>query len=205
MLSLPKSTEIKRQLPKNTIYAKFNMNTKAREKFDRDISKIFIINEVSTSTTTIAKGDKIESFFVLLVSLKQKEFDEKNLILISKLIPQNIVFFLECNDMYKLAIYRIKLMQTDWKPCELHKINLVGLNFDTVWENLIKTVEDGVWSEELSLDENIMLHERQAKLQNEIERLEKLARAEIQPKKKFELVLEIKKIEEQLKNENAYC
>lgn len=40
----------------------------------------------------------------------------------------------------------------------------------------------------LTLDENIALHEKQAKLEKEIAKLEKLARAEKQPKKKFELV-----------------
>ena len=51
-----------------------------------------------------------------------------------------------------------------------------------------------MWNEELSVDENIELHEKQAKLQREIARLEKQARAEKQPKKKFELVQKIKKL-----------
>ena len=37
----------------------------------------------------------------------------------------------------------------------------------------------------LTLDENIVLHEKQAKLEKEIAKLEKQARAEKQPKKKF--------------------
>ena len=45
-----------------------------------------------------------------------------------------------------------------------------------------------------SLDENLALHEKQAKLKKEIEKLEKQARAEKQPKKKFELVQRIKKM-----------
>lgn len=48
-------------------------------------------------------------------------------------------------------------------------------------------MEFGVWNEELSLDENLALHEQQEKLQKQIIKLEKQARAEKQPKKKFEL------------------
>lgn len=44
----------------------------------------------------------------------------------------------------------------------------------------------------LTLDENIVLHEKQAKLEKEIAKLEKQARAEKQPKKKFELVQRIR-------------
>ena len=47
-----------------------------------------------------------------------------------------------------------------------------------------------------SLDEQIALDEKRAKIQKEIDRLEKLARAEKQPKKKFELVQEIRKLKE---------
>ena len=45
-----------------------------------------------------------------------------------------------------------------------------------------------------SLEEQIIADEQKAKLQKEIARLEKQARAEKQPKKKFELVQEIQKL-----------
>ena len=42
MLGLPKSTEMSKQLPKKAVYAKFQMNTAAKEKIDADISRITI-------------------------------------------------------------------------------------------------------------------------------------------------------------------
>ena len=47
-----------------------------------------------------------------------------------------------------------------------------------------------------SLEEQIIADEQRAKLQKEIARLEKQARAEKQPKKKFELVQKIKMLKE---------
>lgn len=91
-------------------------------------------------------------------------------------------------------------MQTDWMPIEEQRIELQGLNLDKVWENLIRSLECGVWNEELSLDENIALHEKQAKLEKEIVKLEKQARAEKQPKKKFELVRKAKEIKLRLED-----
>lgn len=44
----------------------------------------------------------------------------------------------------------------------------------------------------LTLDENIALHEKQVKLEKKITKLEEQARAEKQPKKKFELVQKVK-------------
>lgn len=198
MLGLPKSTEMSKQLPKKAIYAKFQMNTAAREKIDADISRITIVNEITPNKVNIPAGDEVKSFFVLLVTLKRKEFDEKTIATLSKLIPQNILFVLECGNESKLAIYHTKLMQTDWMPTEEQKVELNGLNLDKVWENLIRSLEYGVWNEELSLDENIALHEKQAKLEKEIAKIEKQAWAEKQPKKKFELVQEIKKYNAEL-------
>ena len=70
MLGLPKATELNKQLPKNAIYAKFQMNTAERAKIDADISRITIVNEVSPAKINIADGEQVKSFFVLLVALK---------------------------------------------------------------------------------------------------------------------------------------
>ena len=198
MLGLPKSTEMNKQLPKKAIYAKFQMNTAAKDKVDADISRIVIVNEISPSRINIPAGEEVGSFFVLLVALKKKNFDEKTIAALSKLIPQNILFVLEFEGQSKLAVYRTKLMQTDWKPTESCTLELRGLTLDKVWENIIRSLELGVWNEELSLDENLALHERQAKLEKEIAKLEKQARAEKQPKKKFELVQRVRALQKQL-------
>lgn len=200
MLGLPKATEMSKQLPKKAIYAKFQMNTAAKEKIDADISRITIVNEIAPNKVNIPAGDEVKNFFVLLVSLKRKEFDEKTIATLSKLIPQNILFILEYGNESKLAIYHTKIMQTDWKPTEEQRIELQGLNLDKVWENLVRSLECGVWNEELSLDENIALHEKRAKLEKEIAKLEKQARAEKQPKKKFELVQKANKLKKEVEN-----
>lgn len=198
MLGLPKSTEMNKQLPKKAIYAKFQMNTASKDKIDADISRIVIVNEISPSRINIPAGEEVGSFFVLLVALKKKNFDEKTIAALSKLIPQNILFVLEFEGQSKLAVYRTKLLQTDWKPTESCTLELRGLTLDKVWENAIRSLELGVWNEELSLDENLALHERREKLEKEIAKLEKQARAEKQPKKKFELVQRVRALQKQL-------
>jgi hypothetical protein len=96
MLGLPKTTEVSKLLPKKAIYEKFNMNTAAKEMFDSNIKKITIVNEISTATTTIIKGENVAAFYVVHVSLKQKDFDDKVIVMLSKLINQNMLFLLEC-------------------------------------------------------------------------------------------------------------
>ena len=69
MLGLPKATELNKQLPKKAIYAKFQMNTAAKDRFDADISRINIVGEISPNTVGIAAGENVATIFVLLVTV----------------------------------------------------------------------------------------------------------------------------------------
>ena len=198
MLGLPKTTEMSKQLPKKAIYTKFQMNTAAKEKIDADISRITIVNEIAPNKVNIPAGEDVKSFFVLLVSLKKKEYDEKTIATLSKLIPQNILFVLEYENESRLAIYHTKVMQTVWMPTEKQKVDLKGLNLDTVWENIVIAVGRVNIEKGNTLDEQIEINDKKQKLEKEIARLEKQARAEKQPKKKFELVQRIKVLTNQL-------
>ena len=195
MLGLPKATEVNKLLPKKAIYAKFQMNTAAKDKVDEDISRITIVNELSPARVNLAEGENVKSFFVMNVSLKKKNFSESTIAMVSKLIPQNILMVLEHEEEAKLAVYHTKLIQTEWMPKSELSVELKGFDLDAVWENIIIQVGGIRMEQRHSLDEQIALDEKRAKIQKEIERLEKLARAEKQPKKKFELVQEIKLLE----------
>lgn len=194
MLGLPKATEVNKLLPKKAIYAKFQMNTAAKDKVDEDISRITIVNELSPAWVNLAEGENVKSFFVMNVSLKKKDFSESTVAMVSKLIPQNILMVLEHEEVARLAVYHTKLIQTEWMPKSELSVELKGFDLDAVWENIIIQVGGIRMEQGHSLDEQIALDEKRAKIQKEIDRLEKLARAEKQPKKKFELVQEIRKL-----------
>jgi len=199
LLGLPKSTELSKQLPKKAIYEKFNMNTAAKEKFDADISRINIVAEISPNTVSIAKGETVSAIYVLQVILKQKEFASKTISQISKLIEQNMLLVLDYDGERKLAIHHTKLIQSNWKPSDDCFISLTGLNLDTVWENLVTQVGGIAIEQGHSLDEQIAADEQKEKAEREIARLERMARNEKQPKKKFELVTQINKLKAELK------
>ena len=194
MLGLPKSTEMNKMLPKKAIYAKFQMNNTTKEKVDADISRITIVNEISAARVSLAEGETVKAFFVINVALKRREFSESTIAMVSKLIPQNILMVLSFEQEAKLAVYRTKLLQTQWMPKDEVTVQLKGLDLDSVWENLIVQVGGITIQQGNTLDQQIVADEKQAKLEKEIARLEKLARTERQPKKKFEIVQKIQKL-----------
>ena len=188
MYGLPHTTEIRKQLPKKAIYAKFELKTAQRDGFDADVSRIDIVAVVSPTTVpAFASGENIKEFYVLDVQLKKKDYDEKNIAMLSKLIPQNILFSLQYEDEIQLAVYHTKLIKSDWKSKADIEIRLSGLNLDTVWENIIKDIGEIHVREGKTLTEQIQEDERLVKLKKQIEELERKCRTEKQPRKRLEL------------------
>jgi len=202
MLNLSKATELNKFLPKKAIYDKFNMNTQEKERFDEDIKKLVISNEISPTTLSIAKGENVESIFIMHVQLKSDSYNEKNIALISRLISQKIMFVIEYSGKARLAVFHQKLFQSQWKPTTENKVDLKGLNLDQVWENLIVQISGLEVQTNKTIDEQIKYNEIKAKLQNQIELVEKQARTERQPKKKFELVERLNKLKIEMENLN---
>ena len=195
MYGLPHTTEIRKQLPKKAIYAKFELKPAQRDGFDADVSRIDIVAVVSPTTVpAIAAGESIKEFYVLAVQLKRKDYDEKNIAMLSKLIPQNILFALQYEDQTQLAIYHTKLIRSDWKPTEETAIALTGLNLDTVWENIIKAIGEIQVQEGKTLTEQIQEDDERIKIAKQISELEKKLAKETQPRKKRELFEQIRKL-----------
>ena len=92
-------------------------------------------------------------------------------------------------------------MQTQWRPDDQYSIELKGIDLDKVWENIVAQIGGITIADNNTLDEQIQLDESRQKLEKEIAKLEKLARSEKQPRKKFELVQRIKQLRRD--NDNA--
>ena len=199
MYGLPHTTEIRKQLPKKAIYAKFELKPAQRDGFDADVSRIDIVAVVSPTTVpAVATGESIKEFYVLAVQLKRKDYEEKNLAMLSKLIPQNILFALQYEDDTQLAIYHTKLIKSEWKPTDDTTITLTGLNLDTVWENIIKAIGEIQVQEGKTLTEQIQDDEQRAKTLNLIAELETKMAKETQPRKKRELFAQIKELKQNI-------
>lgn len=201
MYGLPQSTITKKQLPKKAIFAKFDLKPSQREGFDADIARIDIVAVVNTATVpAVGEGSEVKEFYVLAIQLKRKEYDSKNIALLTKLIPRNIVFALHYEEEVQFAIYHTKLITSNWQLLtpDSSFLTLNGLNLDNVWENIVKSIGNIEINEGNTLKEQIAENDEKEKLLKQIERLEKKCRAEKQPRKKFELYSKIKSLKQLL-------
>lgn len=201
MYGLPQSTECKKQLPKKAIFAKFDLKPPQRESFDADIARIDIVAAVSPRTVpAIAEGEEVKEFYVLSVQLKRKEYDPKNIALLTKLIPQRMVLALHYGDEVQFAIHHTKLITSAWKDT-IHNsefIILEGLSLDTVCENIVKSIGQIDVESGSTLTEQIAANDQRTKLLAQIATLERKMASEKQPRRKREYFEQIKKLKNAL-------
>lgn len=199
MLGLPIATEVYKALPKKAIFAKFELKPAQRDHFDEDVAKLAIVNIISPTTVPVlSKGEYIECIYIIEVLLKKRSFDSKNIQMLSKLIPQKIVFVLHYEDYIRLAINHTKYIYSDWFEASEVKLILLGLNLDRVWENIVISVGDIEVEEGSTLEKQIQLDDSKAKLLKQITLLEAKARTEKQPRKKLKYFEDIKKLKSQI-------
>ena len=198
MLGLPESTEVRQFISKAAIYRKFELNNSQQTSFDEDIKKITIINEISSQTVKLSGNDD-NSFFVLEVQLKHKNYDKKNIERLSKLIEQNILLLLTYEDEARLAVFKTILHETEWKSLANINLTLTGLSFDALWENVIRTVGGIETQEETTLEEQITSNIEKAKIQKQIDSLKKKMKNEKQFNRQIEIKSEIKKLGDLIK------
>ena len=197
MYGLPQTTEVRKQLPKKAIYAKFDLKPSQRESFDADIARIDIVAVVSTFTVpALNAGAEVKEFYVLAVQLKRKEYDTKNIVLLTKLIPQKMVLALHYNDEVQFAVHHTKLITSEWQLLTSNSSFLIikGLTLDTVWENIVTHIGQIDVEEGNTLAEQIANNDQRAKLLAQISTLERKMANEKQPRRKRELFEQIKRL-----------
>lgn len=201
MFDLPKASEIRKPLHKKLIYEKYaaELSGNNKDKFDADISRIIITNEISEASVNIKATEETSAIFVVQVELKRKEYDNKNIIKISKLFGQKLLIVLHYEDMYQLTIYETRLLKSDWKRDDEISLKLQGLDLSTVWDNFVTQVSGINVQDGNTLAEQINVETEKEKLRKQIAELELKARKEVQAKKKFEMVQRVNQYKERLK------
>ena len=201
MFDLPKASEIRKPLHKKLIYERYatELSGNKRDKFDADISRMIITNEISEASVNIKATEDIAAIFVIQIELKSREYDDKNIIMISKLFGQKLLIVLHYENKYQLAIYETRLLKSNWKNEEEISLKLNGLDLGSVWNNFVIQVSGIDVQAGNTLTEQINVEAEKEKLRKQIADLEFKARKEVQSKKKFEMVQRIQQYKERLK------
>lgn len=216
MLDFPQTTAFNKRIPKQKFYENLDVSPALRRVFVEQIRFIYWRNKLADSTLNIAPGQAVTEIEVLEIKLTQPQLDEAVLRQIDREIPYHILFVLSCGNRvqawtgYKAAdgsgkkAFKVtRYYHTEWMLEEELILNIEGLTLDAVWDNFIIQVGGVELEQGNSLAEQIALDDRKAKLASDIKKLEKQARNEKQPGKKFQLAQQAKAFKKQLAELNG--
>lgn len=200
MLGLPATTDIKKTIPKKKVFEHFGaeMSAERRKSLDADIARITLMNEISPDSVNITAGEDVRAFFVLLIALRRRDYDRQNIALIARMFGQKLLIVLEYEGKQQLAIWQTRLILGDWVEPDNLRVKLTGLDLDKVWANIVAGAAGVALQQGRTLDEQLARQQKRQKLEREIARLEKQAWVEKQPKRKMELVKQIRVLQEKI-------
>lgn len=212
MLDLPKSTEFNKRIPKQKFYEKIDVSPALKRVFVEQIKIIYWRNKLAATTLNLAPGTSVDEIEIIEIKLSSQELDEAVLRQIDKEVPYHILFVLECEGKYRAVIgYKEKSVSgksafkvdryyfTDWMEESELPVRIEGLTMDAVYENFVRQIAGPDLGQaaagETTLKESIEIQKQREQLQKQITALEAKIRKEKQPKKKFEMVKELKNLQ----------
>lgn len=214
MLDFPKSTEFNKRIPKQKFYEKIDVSPALKRVFVEQIKIIYWSNKLAASTLNLAQGTSVDEIEIIEIKLSSQELDEAVLRQIDKEIPYHILFVLECEGKYRAVIgYKEKSVSgksafkvdryysTGWMEESELPVRIEGLTMDAVYENFVRQIAGpdlGQAAGEATLKDSIEIQKQREQLQRQITALEAKIRNEKQPKKKFEMVTELKTLQSEL-------
>lgn len=205
MLGLPTTTEYNKRIPKQKFYENLSVTPALKRVFVEQIQNVIWANKIAPATISVSEGRKVTEIEVFRICLNAGTLDESALRQMDKQIPYHILFVLEYNEKYQVWIgykevsggdnaFKVnKYYHTDWLAEQDLQIKIDGLDMDSIYANLVRQI-GGIEKGDETLGKQIADKEYRERLEKEIEKFEKLARAEKQPKKKFDIVQQIKEL-----------
>ena len=215
MILFPQETIVNKIIPKNKFYEKANISTKLKNSFVNDIDKIIWSNKIAPTTLKGISNNNsnIPEIEVFTIKLKNNDFDTKILETIDESIPQYIIFLLERDNFFKIAIafkekdanFNNKItikryFYTDW--VEEPNLEICGNTITAIYENFIKqiTTEFDEIDGEIDFKEQVERTIKINKINSEIAKLKIKMKREPQFNRKCEINRNIKILLKELEN-----
>jgi len=223
MLSLPKSTEFNRRIPKQKFYENLSVTPEIKQAFVERIALIYWRNKLADTTLNVGRGERVTELEILEIKLHQPSLDTKVLQLIDKEIPYHILYLLEYQGEYQAWIgykepslakadtFKVNsYYHTEWMTPDNLPLRLEGLQLDEIYDNFIRQIagerlqakgNDDAGTQ-ANIKEAIDRDNRRQKLNKRIAALEIKIKNEKQFNKQVQLNAELKMLKKELEELN---
>ena len=194
MLGLPESTDLRKQIPKDQFMSRFGVKGKDKTRFDSQIHAIIIRSQISPTSVNLRAGKDVSSIYVIELQLNVHECDGRNIEFLDKM-GHKAVYMLTYGSETRLAVFEETLFITEWDRTGSSRLELIGLDLDEVWANIVRLIGD--LPPEVPLKEAVEEHIRVENINREIAALEKKFTKTKQNHEQRAIYAEIQKLEKE--------
>ncbi len=222
MINLPSSTFVGKVVPKEKFYSKCAVNTATKNLFVKYVEQIVWQNKLTAQTMAAEKGLLVNEIDVFEVKMKSFDCPRKLFEFIDQNLHHHNVFILTYDDKAKLFVNFkekekdesfLESFETQWKPIAEPVFNLFGSNMDEIYESIVRSADSSNAVASLSslslpkgdakqskpsLKDYIVQSKQNAKIQAQIEKLEKKLANEKQFNRQVEIRAEIRNLEKEI-------
>lgn len=196
MLGLPSSIEMRKQIPKDVFFKSKEIKGSEKQRFDQQVHKFTVVGIISPQTVNIESGADISAIYVIEIQLNTKQYDPRIIDSLERL-GHKAIYLLSFDNLLQIAVKEGLLFHSDWKTEDGLNVELVGLNLDEVWANIVRRLGD--LPDEGEFKDVIENAVRSAAIRNQIEVLEKKMAKEKQNHVLRELYAQIQELKQSLK------
>lgn len=222
MINLPSSTFVGKVVPKEKFYSKCAVNTATKNLFVKYVEQIVWQNKLTAQTMAAEKGLLVNEIDVFEVKMKSFDCPRKLFEFIDQNLHHHNVFVLTYDDKAKLFVNFkekekdetfLESFETPWTPANEPIFNLSGGNMDEIYESIVRIAgaanintspsslslpKGEAKQSKPSLKDYILQSKQNAKIQAQIEKLEKKLANERQFNRQVEIRAEIKNLEKEI-------
>lgn len=208
---LPDSTLFDRRVPKQKFYENLPITAALKRSFIDEIRTIYWRNKLAPGTLNLQPGAAVSEIQVFEIELTGSRLNEDVLRQMDSCLPYHLLFVLSNADRvsawigYKEATtadgkaFKVtRYYRTDWMPSESLRFTVDGLDMDAVYGSLVRQIAGVALQSEESLKDSVEHDAERTRIEKQIAALEKKARSERQPRRKFELAQCIRELERML-------
>ena len=212
MINLPSSTYVGKVVPKEKFYSKCAVSTAVKNLFVKFVEQIVWHGKLTAQTMATERGLLVNEIDVFEVKMKLAECPRKLFEFIDQNLHHHNVFVLTFDNQEKLFVNFkekekdttfLEVFETPWKTAEESIFDLFGGNMDEIYESIVRSAatdyviarSEATKQSKTSLKDYIIQSKQNAKIQAQIEKLEKKLANEKQFNRQVEIRAEIRKLE----------
>ncbi len=210
MLDFPEASLFNKRIPKHVLYEKMSCPPAIKKAFHEQVQDIWWVNKLTASILKIASGKQVSEIEVIKIHIPSDSLDIEVLRQIERQIPYHILFLLEHDGKYQAVMgYKEigedgtvpvldRYFKTGWMDEKDLPLRIEGDTLDDVYENFVRQIAGDTLGrrENSSLKDSIEEQKLNEILDKKITALEGKIKREKQPRKKFWLVQELRKLKE---------